>query len=129
MQRLASHYIYCKQLYRMHYLEISDAGEFEGLYPLSHEIAGTAFYDGLILPVVSVPDWLHQSTFSFSYPLEADSPKSPYQQLGEWLTTQSLVQPDLHEACDALFLLNRLTLTTSELGTNNGCCHGYIQRL
>ena len=82
MQRLASHYIYCKQLYRMHYLEISDAGEFEGIYPLSHEIAGTAFYDGLILPVVSVPDWLQQLTFSFSYPLVAVSLKSSYPLLG-----------------------------------------------
>ena len=32
----------------MHYIELDDNGAFHGVYPLNEEIAGTAFYDGVL---------------------------------------------------------------------------------
>ena len=37
----------------MHYIELDDNGAFHGVYPLNEEIAGTAFYDGVLVPVLS----------------------------------------------------------------------------
>ena len=53
MRRIAAHYVWCKQVYRMHYIELDDNGVFHGVYPLNEEIAGTAFYDGVLVPVLS----------------------------------------------------------------------------
>ena len=43
MRRIAAHYVWCKQVYRMHYIELDDNGAFHGVYPLNEEIAGTAW--------------------------------------------------------------------------------------
>ncbi|MCD7848817.1 MAG: hypothetical protein LUH63_03185 [Parabacteroides sp.] len=51
MRRVASHYIYWKQFYRMHYAELDDRGVLVGVFPLEEEIAGTEFYDGILIPV------------------------------------------------------------------------------
>jgi hypothetical protein len=51
MRRIAAHYIYWRQLYKMSYLELTDEGLFKGVFPLDGEIAGTEFYDGLLIPV------------------------------------------------------------------------------
>lgn len=51
MRRLASHYIWYKKVYRLHYLEIDDEGCFQGIYPLKEEIAGTQFYNGILIPL------------------------------------------------------------------------------
>jgi hypothetical protein len=50
MRRIASHHIFWKQLYRLHYIELSDDGAFFGIYPLCEETFATEFYDGLLLP-------------------------------------------------------------------------------
>ena len=46
MRRIASHYIYWRQFYRLHYVELNDNGVLAGIFPLEGEIAGTEFYDG-----------------------------------------------------------------------------------
>jgi hypothetical protein len=50
MRRIASHHIFWKQLYYLHYIELSDDGAFSGIYPLDEETSATEFYDGLVLP-------------------------------------------------------------------------------
>jgi hypothetical protein len=35
----------------MSYIELTDGGLFNGVFPLDAEIAGTEFYDGLLVPV------------------------------------------------------------------------------
>jgi hypothetical protein len=35
----------------MSYIELDDDGIFNGIFPLYGEIAGTEFYDGLLIPV------------------------------------------------------------------------------
>ena len=44
MRRIASHYIYWRQFYRLHYVELNDNGVLAGIFPLEGEIAGTEFY-------------------------------------------------------------------------------------
>lgn len=54
MGKAASHFIWCSgQTYRLHYLEWDTAGRFVGLYPLEEEIAGVAFYNGTLVPILS----------------------------------------------------------------------------
>ena len=52
MRRIASHYIYWRQFYRLHYVELNDNGVLAGIFPLEGEIAGTEFYDGILILVL-----------------------------------------------------------------------------
>ena len=54
MRRIASHYIYWRQFYRMHYVELDESGILTGVFPLEGEIAGTEFYDGILI-LVPIP--------------------------------------------------------------------------
>ncbi|MDR1160831.1 MAG: hypothetical protein LBK45_00680 [Tannerellaceae bacterium] len=51
MRRIAAHSIYWRRFYQMSYIELTDEGLFRGVFPLEGEIAGTEFYDGLLIPV------------------------------------------------------------------------------
>lgn len=53
MRRLAAHYIWYKEVLRLHYIEMQEDGTLLGVYPLTEEIAGTIFYDGVLLPLPS----------------------------------------------------------------------------
>ena len=53
MRRIASHYIYWRQFYRLHYVELNDNGVLAGIFPLEGEIAGTEFYDGILIAFFS----------------------------------------------------------------------------
>jgi|GEM_PF-1620268 hypothetical protein len=50
MRRIAAHYIFKEDLLHLHYIEIDDHNNFVGVFPLSEEIAGTEFYDGVVFP-------------------------------------------------------------------------------
>lgn len=50
MKRFAAHFVFYRQALPLHYVEIR-SGRFAGTYPLTEEIAGTAFFDGILLPV------------------------------------------------------------------------------
>ena len=50
MRRFAAHYVFYRRALPLHYVEIC-SGCFAGAYPLREEIAGTAFFDGILLPV------------------------------------------------------------------------------
>jgi hypothetical protein len=51
MHRIAAHGVYWRRFYTMSYIELTDDGLFNGVFPLEVEIAGTEFYDGLLIPV------------------------------------------------------------------------------
>ncbi|MDF9829067.1 hypothetical protein [Parabacteroides sp. PF5-6] len=54
MGKAASHFIWCSgQTYRLHYLEWDHHGRLSGIYPLEEEIAGVAFYNGTLVPILS----------------------------------------------------------------------------
>lgn len=63
MGKAAAHFIRCSgRAYRLHYLEWDAAGCLTGIYPLLEEIAGVAFYNGTLIPILSTD--LPQTTLS-----------------------------------------------------------------
>lgn len=51
MRRIAAHHIYWKELLPLHVIETDDSGRFIRVFPLTEEIAGTEFWDGIVYPV------------------------------------------------------------------------------
>lgn len=122
MRRIASHYVYWKQFYRMHYVELDDRGALTGVFPLEGEIAGTEFYGGILIPI-PVPA------------LDAGSRKQdvfdllPGETLADALKRKGFTDVPEAGLPVCLLLLSGVSLAAAKLGTDNGCCNGYIQRL
>lgn len=108
MRRIAAHYIWYKQVLPIHYIEVNDAGEFIGVYPLVEEIAGTAFLDGVIIPLPAavVPDI-----------------KQIFNNWEKW-TDEVVVGSPVH-----LYRITGLPLSAAKFGTDDGCSHCHIERL
>lgn len=111
MRRIASHYVYWRRLYKMHYIELDTAGRFQGVYPLDREIAGTEFYDGILIP------FPQNAVLSFSECLK---------QATEWKKEADEVS--IGREVD-IYRLHGSTLSPAEFCANNGCCNGDIERL
>lgn len=111
MRRIASHFLYWRQLYRMHYVELNDNGTFVRICPLEGEIAGTEFYDGTLL-LLPVGTELSIDNFTRN--------QSHWLALSDTLESGTPVQ---------VFRLSGISLTTPELGTDYSSCNGYIERL
>ena len=109
----------------MHYVETDDAGQFTGIYPLEEEIAGTAFYNGLLVVVPQASEWFNRTVFSIPVTSTDDSPVAC---VGQELKRLLPAQLSAGETV-TLYLLNRMHFSTPELGTNNCSCNGHIQRL
>lgn len=110
MRRIASHYIYWKKWYRMHYLEIDADGRLTGIFPLEQEIANTEFYDGVLLPV----------------PVGTDFPPAGIALPSAWLMLSEAVT-ELSEV--NIYRLTGISPAASELGTNYSGCDCHVQRL
>lgn len=55
MGKAAAHFIWCSgRVYRLHYLEWDENGILSGIFPLREEIAGVVFFNGTLVPVLSV---------------------------------------------------------------------------
>lgn len=109
MKRFAAHFVWYKQVYRMHYIELDDEGIFRGIYPLEEEIAGTAFYDGVLLPLLSM-----EPVAGFSEIVDA------------WPDLTGKVIPG---SLAHVYRLGGIPLASAKLGTDHGCSDGYIERL
>lgn len=110
MRRIASHYIYWKQWFRMHYIELNAEGQLIGVFPLDQEIAGTEFYDGTLLLL----------------PVGSDSPSDIFISRAKWLNKTETVSVGDQVL---IYRLTCFTPATSELGTDNGCGDCHVQRL
>lgn len=108
MRRIAAHYIWYQRVYRMHYIEVDDKGLFRGVYPLDEEIAGTAFYDGVLIPVQ--PDTMPD------FRLLADT----------WISLTGMVAVG---SPVRIFRLGGIPLASAKLGTDHGSSDGYVERL
>ena len=54
MSRWAAHFVIVGEtIYRMHCLEIASSGDLQEIFPLTEEIAGTSFLDGVLLAVTA----------------------------------------------------------------------------
>ena len=123
-RRLAAHYIYYNGLYRMHYIEVDGEDRATGLYPLIEEIAGTAFYNGLLLAV--------PRTFTSSSLLEQQekwSKQFPSLDVLEIMKRGDAALAVLSESPIHLYHLPNPHCFASEFGADNCGGNGYIQRL
>lgn len=127
MRRIAAHYIYCGRVYRMHYLELDEESRLRGIYPLTEEIAGTAFYDGILVPVAENERRLSGEAFLFS--LEGSPFLSRKESVFGALAQNGVtdgIEPGL---LVSVFLIHGISLAASELGADNGGGNGHVQRL
>lgn len=129
MRRIAAHYIYCGRVYRMHYLEVDDQECLQGIYPLEEEIAGTAFYDGILIPVPANERYGSAEAFVYSLANEPTVCKGHKESVFEALAASRITEDILAGTPVRLFLFNGISLTPPELGTHDRCRNGHIQRL
>ncbi|WP_293739711.1 hypothetical protein [uncultured Parabacteroides sp.] len=122
MRRIASHYIYWKQFYRMHYVELDDSGILIGIFPLEGEIAGTEFYDGILIPVL-VPALDVESQKQIAFDM------LPGEILVDALERQGFTGISEMGSPVCLLLLNGIPLATAKFGADDSRSNGYIQRL
>lgn len=128
MRRVASHYLYWQQLRRMHYAELDNGGLLAAVCPLDGEIAGTEFYDGILIPVTAATARSFPSdgmTLSFEWRPDLLRAK---------VVEEVLAQSGLTDGAEAgmvagLLLLSGVSLSAAELGTDHGCCNGHVKRL
>ncbi|SEG19319.1 hypothetical protein SAMN05444001_11937 [Parabacteroides chinchillae] len=124
MRRIASHYIYCHQVYKMHYLELTDEGLYMGLYPLTEEIAGTEFYDGILVPVSSQEKQIYSDLISIPFGRNSNFSRKEF--IFSYLDLIKVSLQVEKERPVRLVLLNGSPLTATELCTNNSGSDCYI---
>lgn len=126
MRRIASHYVYWKQLLRMHYVELDEKENLVGVFPLNGEIAGTEFYDGILVPTLAEGEKMDRQGIEFSWAGNKNS-------LGIEFLTAALQKLDLPKPAEkglpTQVLLVTLPLTSAKLSADNSRCNGYIKRL
>lgn len=127
MRRIASHYVYYQQLFRLSYIELSDNGQFIGVYPLSEEIAGTEFRDGILIPVACS----NKKNLSEGFPISSGriSDFSRKEVLSEMLGQACLSDGIEAGTPVRLFLLNISSLAATELRTDHSCGNSHVERL
>ena len=144
MRRIASHYIYWRQFYRMHYVELDDSGILTGVFPLEGEIAGTEFYDGILI-LVPIPALDARLKGNKRYYLNSysDTPFVIPSQVRERVAFDMLPGEQLADALErrgftgiaeagspvCVLLLGGIPLATAKFGADDSRSDGYIQRL
>lgn len=126
MRRIASHYVYWKQLLRMHYVELDEKENLVGVFPLNGEIAGTEFYDGILVPALAEGEKMDRQGIEFSWAGNKNS-------LGIEFLTAALQKLNLPKPAEkglpTQVLLVTFPLTSAKLSADNSRCNGYIKRL
>ncbi len=126
IRRVASHYIFWHHIYKLHYVELDEDDCFIGIYPLEEEIENTKFYDGILI--------LSLSEKAESIPHQISFIKGEITTDREISLTNALACYGCSTGVEigsriALLLLEGVSLTTTELCTDNCSCNGYIKRL
>lgn len=127
MRRIAAHYIYSGRAYRMHYLELDEESRLRGIYPLTEEIAGTAFYDGILVPLPADERQPFGEAFLFS--LKGSPSLTCKEAVFEALAGHGITEGACPGVPVRVFLINGISLAASELGADNGGGNGHVQRL
>lgn len=132
MRRLASHFIYWGGIRRMAYLELDEEDRFRGIYPLTEEIAGTAFYDGILIPLSADEFLLSLEKQLFS--LAGNPAFVSKEQVFDFLAATGLTDLVKTGTPVAVYRLGGISLAgnlqaAAKFRANHGRCHSYIQRL
>lgn len=131
-RRLASHFIYCRGVHLMAYLELDEEDRFRGIYPLTEEIAGTAFYDGML--VLLPADGSLLSSARQLAGLVENPASACKEQLFGFLAEAGLTDRVEAGMPVAIYRLAGIPLTSgrqppAEFGADNRRCNRYVQRL
>lgn len=127
MKRFASHYIFLKTAFRLHYVEVDDNYLLEGVFPLDKELSSTAFYNGVIVVLPASSGLDEASLFEILVTLQKTAPQATVPELlGRYLIPWGETK---HGQPVTLFLLHGITLPAAEFGTDYRGSNGYIQRL
>ena len=137
MRRIASHYVYWKQLLRMHYVELDEKENLVGVFPLNGEIAGKDM-SYIFSPQFKFSTWrklwialaegekMDRQGIEFSWAGNKNS-------LGIEFLTAALQKLNLPKPAEkglpTQVLLVTLPLTSAKLSADNSRCNGYIKRL
>lgn len=123
MSRWAAHFVIVGEtIYRMHCLEIASGGDLQEIFPLTEEIAGTSFLDGVLLAVTASSVLTEKEISQLLWRKKI----SEYPMLLSYLQQQSFVAPTLGEKI-RLFHIQLHPLTASELSTNNSRSNCHIE--
>ena len=120
MRRIASHYIYWNSFFPMHYVELDEEECLAGVFPLEEEIAGTEFYDGLLI-LASISTLCTGERGAF------DMRRG--ETLAEALERQGFTPISRTGLPVCLLLLSGISPATAKFGADDGRGDGYIQRL
>ncbi len=123
MSRWAAHFVIVGEtIYRMHCLEMASSGDLQEIFPLTEEIAGTSFLDGVLLAVTASSVLTEKEISQLLWRKKI----SEYPMLLSYLQQQSFVAPALGEKI-RLFHIQLHPLTASELSTNNSRSNCHIE--
>lgn len=123
MSRWAAHFVIVGEtIYRMHCLEMASSGDLQEIFPLTEEIAGTSFLDGVLLAVTASSVLTEKEISQLLWRKKI----SEYPMLLSYLQQQSFVAPALGEKI-RLFHIQLHPLTASELSTNNSRSNRHIE--
>lgn len=123
MSRWAAHFVIVGEtIYRMHCLEMASSGDLQKIFPLTEEIAGTSFLDGVLLAVTASSVLTEKEISQLLWRKKI----SEYPMLLSYLQQQSFVAPALGEKI-RLFHIQLHPLTASELSTNNSRSNCHIE--
>ncbi len=123
MSRWAAHFVIVGEtIYRMHCLEMASSGDLQEIFPLTEEIAGTSFLDGVLLAVTASSVLTEKEISQLLWRKKI----SEYSMLLSYLQQQSFVSPALGEKI-RLFHIQLHPLTASELSTNNSRSNCHIE--
>lgn len=125
-RRVASHYIYWQKAYRLHYIELTDKGCIAGIYPLEGEIAGTAFYNGVVFPIPTALNMQPSDLLNLLISLQKENPEADL--FGLFTLSGIGQEANLTEPV-VLYWLRGISLSPAKLCTDNGGCNGHIERL
>lgn len=123
MSRWAAHFVIAGEtIYRMHCLEMASSGALQGIFPLTEEIAGTSFLDGVLLAATASSALTAKEISQLLWRKKI----SEYPMLLSYLQQQSFVTPALGEKLQ-LFHIRLHPLTASELSTNDSRSNRHIE--
>lgn len=123
MSRWAAHFVIVGEtIYRMHCLEMASSGDLQEIFPLTEEIAGTSFLDGVLLAVTASSVLTEKEISQLLWRKKI----SEYPMLLSYLQQQSFVAPALGEKI-RLFHIQLHPLTASELSTNDSRSNCHIE--
>lgn len=123
MSRWAAHFVIVGEtIYRMHCLEMASSGDLQEIFPLTEEIAGTSFLDGVLLAVTASSVLTEKEISQLLWRKKI----SEYPMLLSYLQQQSFVAPALGEKI-RLFHIQLHPLTASELSTNDSRSNRHIE--